>query len=141
MSHIMTWVVAKTRLIRLEKLLSYLYFIQRDSSNLVLTPQKVCFFMVLQAQGRLLLQELWQTELMLLLLESLGLSLYRDMLEREQEWLEKFSSWQDLRNLASFSLMKLMQLEEQDSAMGTVKFKGLCLKLSINLMVLIQEAT
>ncbi len=48
---------------------------------------------------------------MLLSLELLVVSSFKNMWVKEQEWSENFSKWQNLKKHASFSLMKLMLLE------------------------------
>ncbi len=51
------------------------------------------------------------------------------MLDKELEWSDKSSKWQELRKHVLFSLMKLMLLEEQDQMMvqeQIIKFKEQC---------------
>ncbi len=64
------------------------------------------------------------------------------MLVKVQEWLDKFSKWQELKKHALFSSIKLMQSEELDLMMVQeviIKFKELCCKSLIKWMVLSQE--
>jgi hypothetical protein len=62
--------------------------------------------MVHQGQEKLLLLELLLIELMLVLLELLDLNLFKNMLDKVLEWLDKFSKWQEQRKHALFSLIK-----------------------------------
>ena len=132
----------KNKLRKFEKLLKCLYLILKSLSLSESTPRKVFCFTVPLEQERLLLLELLQIELMLALYESSGQSSSKNMSEKEQEWSERFSKWQEQRKPQLFSLMKLMQLEVQDTTMVkevTMKFKEQCLKLSINSMDLMPE--
>jgi hypothetical protein len=66
------------------------------------------------------------------------------MLDKVQEWSDKFSKWQELKKLVLSFSTKSMLLEELVLMMDQeeiMKFKELCFKLSIKWMALSQEVT
>jgi len=66
---------------------------------------------------------------MLASLELLALNLFKNMLEKGQEWSESYFKWLDQRKQQLYSLMRLMPLEVLDMITVRVeimKFKEQC---------------
>ena len=119
-----------------KKLLSFLSNIQKFLKLLELHSLKEFCFMVLLELERHFQQEQLPIILIVNSFEFQEPSLFKSILEKEQEWSESYSSWPENMPLLSFSWMKLILQEDKDKEESEeiLKFSVQCLSYSTSLM-------
>lgn len=122
---------------RSKRLLNFPSNIQKYSKLLVLLSQREFYSMDLLVQERHFQQEQLHITLIVNSFESQELNQYKNILEKELEWSENCSLWQESMLLQSFSWMKLIQQEDKgkEEKEETLKFSVQCLSYLTSSMV------